>query len=205
VHRLDRDTSGLMVVAKTDLAHRKLGAALAARRVTRWYAALAWGHLARSPLRVDAPIGRHPTDRKRMVVRPEGRAARTRLTLVARFEVAELLRAELETGRTHQVRVHLAHIGHPVVGDPVYGGGGERRITGPGRGLAERLARVTPRQALHAAVLGFEHPVTGRVMLFRSEWPADLSEPARVLQPLADHVDQPGWLTYLGFFRTDDG
>jgi 23S rRNA pseudouridine1911/1915/1917 synthase len=204
VHRLDRDTSGLMVVAKTDPAHRKLGTAIAARRVTRAYAVLAWGHLDRSPVQVDAPIGRHPTDRKRMVVRAEGRAARTRLARIARFEVAELLRAELETGRTHQIRVHLSHLGHPVVGDPVYGGGGPRRITGAARGLADRLARVTPRQALHAALLAFQHPVTGQPMAFRSEWPADLAESARLLQPVADQVDPPGWLTYLGFFRTDD-
>lgn len=200
VHRLDRDTSGLMIVAKTDLAHRKLGAAIAARRVERCYAVLAWGHLPESPLDVSAPIGRHPTDRKRMVVRADGRPARTRFEVVARFSVAELLRARLETGRTHQIRVHLAHIGHPVVGDPVYGAGGARRIGGPARSLAERVERATPRQALHAAELRFRHPVTGVPLDFRSEWPADLAEPLRILQLVAGQVDPTHWLTYLGFF-----
>ena len=123
VHRLDRDTSGLMLVAKTDLAHRRLGAALAARRVSRLYAALAWGHLDSSPTRIEAAIARHPQDRKRMTVSPGGRVARTEASVVARFDVVDLLRLELHTGRTHQIRVHLEHIGHPVVGDPVYGGG----------------------------------------------------------------------------------
>jgi 23S rRNA pseudouridine1911/1915/1917 synthase len=119
VHRLDRDTSGLMVVAKTDLAHRRLGAALAARKVRRAYAALAWGHLDRSPLVIEAPLARHPRDRKRMAVLPDGRPARTEAYVVARLDVVDLLRLELHTGRTHQIRVHLEHVGHPVVGDPV--------------------------------------------------------------------------------------
>ena len=114
VHRLDRDTSGLMVVAKTDLAHRRLGAAIAARRVRRTYAALAWGHLGASPTVIEAPIARHPVDRKRMAIAPEGRKARTDAYVVARFGVADLLRLELHSGRTHQIRVHLEHIGHPV-------------------------------------------------------------------------------------------
>jgi 23S rRNA pseudouridine1911/1915/1917 synthase len=101
VHRLDRDTSGLMIVAKTDLAHRRLGAAIAARRVRRSYAALAWGHLDSSPLRIDAPVARHPQERKRMIVSPKGRAARTDAWVVARFDVVDLLRLELHTGRTH--------------------------------------------------------------------------------------------------------
>jgi 23S rRNA pseudouridine1911/1915/1917 synthase len=204
VHRLDRDTSGLMVVAKTDLAHRTLAAALAARQVRRAYAALAWGHLPRSPLEVDAPVGRHSTDRKRMVVRADGRSARTDLSVVARFDVAELLRAELHTGRTHQIRVHLAHVGHPVIGDPVYGGGGARRLSGASRTLAERLEKTVPRQALHAAVLRFPHPATGQVVSFRSEWPEDLAGPATMLQLVASHVDPSRWLTYLGFFRADE-
>src|ERR1043166_5883603 len=175
VPRLDRDTSGLLVIAKTDLAHRRLSAALAARRIHRAYAVLAWGHLDASPTVVEAPIGRAATDRKRMTVRADGRAARTDLHGGARFAVCDLLRAELHSGRTHQIRVHLAHIGHPVVGDVVYAGGGARRVSGPGRILAEQLARLAPRQALHAAELAFEHPVTGESMRFRSEWPEDLA------------------------------
>lgn len=201
VHRLDRDTSGLMVVAKTDAAHRRLGAAIAARQVKRAYAALAWGHLPKELLEVHAPIGRHPTDRKRMVVRPDGRAARTDLGIVARFDFVDLVRAELHSGRTHQIRVHLAHVGHPVVGDPVYGGGGPKRISGATRALAERLDAAATRQALHAAVLAFRHPVTGQNHTFRSDWPADL-EPA--LQLVAGRVDPPDWLTYLGFYRDNE-
>ncbi len=201
VHRLDRDTSGLMVVAKTDLAHRRLGAAIAARQVSRSYAVMAWGHLDADQVTVDAPVGRHSTDRKRMVVRPDGRKARTDFKRVARFEVTELLRADLHSGRTHQIRVHLAHLGHPVVGDQVYGGGGPRRISGSQRTLAERLDRAVGRQALHAAVLRFVHPVTAQRMAFRSEWPLDL---APLMQVVAGHVDPPQWLTYLGFYGADD-
>lgn len=201
VHRLDRDTSGLLVVAKSEVAHRRLGAALAARHIKRAYALLAWGHLDASPLTVDQPLGRSPTDRKRMVVRRDGRPARTDFFVVARFGVCELLRAELFTGRTHQIRVHLAHIGHPVVGDPVYGGGGARRITGPLRQEAERLARSTPRQALHAAELVFTHPITGARMAFHSDWPADLAEALRVARGGEPQVAPPPGLTYFEFFR----
>ena len=202
VHRLDRDTSGLMLVAKTDLAHRRLGAALAARRVSRSYAALAWGHLDSSPTRVEAAIARHPQDRKRMTVSPIGRVARTEASVVARFDVVDLLRLELHTGRTHQIRVHLEHIGHPVVGDPVYGGGGSRRISGAGRRSAELLGRVPPRQALHAAALAFRHPVSGAPLEFHSEWPEDLG-PALVAAGGEELVARDEPLRYLRFFNRD--
>ncbi len=202
VHRLDRDTSGLMVVAKTDLAHRRLGAALAARRVQRTYAALAWGHQDASPTTIDAALARHPADRKRMSVQAGGRAARTDAFVIARFEVAELLRLELHTGRTHQIRVHLEHIGHPIVGDPVYAGGGARRISGAGRPRAEALERITPRQALHAASLAFRHPVSGERLRFESEWPADLL-PALALLTDQGIVAQSQPLRYLLFFNRD--
>jgi 23S rRNA pseudouridine1911/1915/1917 synthase len=200
VHRLDRDTSGLMLVAKTDLAHRRLGAALAARKVRRAYAALAWGHLDESPLAIEAPLARHPRDRKRMAVLPEGRAARTDAYVVARFGVADLLRLELHTGRTHQIRAHLEHVGHPVVGDPVYAGGGSRRIGGPARAVADSLARLTPRQALHAAWLGFRHPATGEPLEFRSEWPLDLRA-ALAHAAGAELVARTDPLGYLHFFK----
>ena len=202
VHRLDRDTSGLMIVAKTDLAHRRLGAAIAARRVRRSYAALAWGHLDESPLRIDAAIMRHPHDRKRMVVATSGRSARTDALVIARFEAADLLRLELHTGRTHQIRVHLEHAGHPLVGDPVYGGGGSRRISGTPRRAAMELERATPRQALHAAALAFRHPVSGAPLEFHSEWPEDL-RPALALAGGKELVARPDPLCYLRFFNRD--
>jgi 23S rRNA pseudouridine1911/1915/1917 synthase len=202
VHRLDRDTSGLMVVAKTDLAHRRLGAAIAARRVRRTYAALAWGHLDASPTVIEAPIARHPADRKRMAIVPQGRTARTDAFVVGRFGVAELLRLELHTGRTHQIRVHLEHIGHPVVGDPVYAGGGSRRISGAARRTAEALERATPRQALHAAALAFRHPASGEPLEFRSDWPADLRA-ALLALGAEDLVARPDPLGYLLFFNRD--
>jgi 23S rRNA pseudouridine1911/1915/1917 synthase len=202
VHRLDRDTSGLMVVAKTDLAHRRLGAAIAARQIRRTYAALAWGHLDESPTVIEAPIARHPQDRKRMAVAPLGRPARTDASVVARFDAADLLRLELHTGRTHQIRVHLQLIGHPIVGDPVYGGGGSRRISGPARRGAERLERATPRQALHAAALAFRHPATGEPLEFHSEWPADLRPMLHALGA-EDLVARSDPLGYLLFFNRD--
>jgi 23S rRNA pseudouridine1911/1915/1917 synthase len=202
VHRLDRDTSGLMVVAKTDVAHRRLGTAIAARRVRRTYAALAWGHLDASPTVIEAPIARHPQDRKRMTVTAAGRAARTDAFVVGRFAVAELLRLELHTGRTHQIRVHLEHLGHPIVGDPVYAGGGSRRISGPPRRAAETLERATPRQALHAAALAFRHPATGEPLDFHSEWPSDL-RPALLALGGEELVARPEPLGYLLFFNRD--
>ncbi len=202
VHRLDRDTSGLMVVAKTDLAHRRLGAAIAARRVRRTYAALAWGHLRESPAVINAPVARHPLDRKRMTVTPGGRAARTDAFVVARFELVDLLRLELHSGRTHQIRVHLEHLGHPVVGDPTYAGGGSRRVSGAARREAEALERVTPRQALHAAGLAFRHPATGDPMEFRAEWPSDLRESLDLVGG-REVVAHPEPLSYLLFYNRD--
>ncbi len=159
VHRLDRDTSGLMVVAKTDLAHRRLGAAIAARRVRRTYAALAWGHLAESPTVIEAPArpppGRPEADGRD---RPVDGPLEPMPIVAARFEVVDLLRLELHTGRTHQIRVHLEHIGHPVVGDPVYAGGGSRRISGAsppsgaGDSSARRRDRHFTRRLWHSAI-----------------------------------------------------
>lgn len=179
VHRLDRDTSGLMVVAKDDSTHRALSSALKARRVRRLYAAAAWGHLRESHIRVDAPIGRDPKDRKKMAVVESGRRAVTHLRVRERWRAAELLDVGLETGRTHQIRVHLAHIGHPVVGDRTYGESWQRGMGGPDRVWARELARMTPRQFLHAERLAFEHPVGGEAMRFRSPLPPDLEAVAR--------------------------
>ncbi len=201
VHRLDRDTSGLLLIAKTDLAHRRLAAMLGARRIVRHYAALVWGHLDRSPTTIDAPIARHPRDRKRMAVLAGGRPARTEAYVVARFALVDLLRVVLHTGRTHQIRVHLAHIGHPVVGDPVYGGGGSRRMSGSQRARAEALERLAPRQALHAAYLRFRHPVTGERLEFEAPWPGDLKPLLVAAAGTPDAVADSNPLRYLRFFE----
>ncbi|HEX9938754.1 MAG TPA: RluA family pseudouridine synthase [Longimicrobium sp.] len=178
VHRLDKDTSGLLLVAKNDEAHRALSDALKRRAIKRAYLTACWGHLAEDTASVDAPIGRHPTDRKKMGVVPDGRSARTHFRRLERWRAADLLRAELETGRTHQIRVHLLHLGHPVVGDATYALGREKGVSGPERGWAAALAKRVPRQFLHAAELHFTHPRTGREMRFDSPLPPDLSAAA---------------------------
>jgi 23S rRNA pseudouridine1911/1915/1917 synthase len=191
VHRLDKETSGLLVVAKTDRSHRLLSAAIAARGVTRRYAVMTWGHLPSESLTIDKPIARDPRDRKRMAIVNKGRPAKTDLIRLARFDAGELLRAHLHSGRTHQIRVHLASIGHPVMGDDVYGGGGGRRVAG-----------LPPkRHFLHAAWLAFNHPVTGKPLDFRSPLPADLRNSLAVIageHALPDDVDA---LTALKFYE----
>ncbi len=162
VHRLDKDTSGLLVVARTPAAHTDLVRQLAARTVKREYLAVVRGDLARAAM-IDAPIGRHPTARTTMAVVAGGRPARTHVTPLERFGAATLVRCALETGRTHQIRVHLAAIGHALVGDPTYGGR---------RGAAGLPA--FGRQALHAARLAFAHPVTRRPRQFEAPTPDDL-------------------------------
>ena len=163
VHRLDKDTSGLLVVAKTEVAHTNLVRQLAARTVVREYIAVARGDVARATI-VDAPIGRHPLQRTSMAVVAKGKPARTHVHVIERFGVATLLRCTLETGRTHQIRVHVAAIGHPLVGDRAYG---------PGRAAG---VPDVPRQALHAAKLGLDHPVTGRPVAWQAPPPDDLAE-----------------------------
>jgi 23S rRNA pseudouridine1911/1915/1917 synthase len=176
VHRLDKDTSGVMVVAKTERAHTALSAAFANRDLDREYLALAWGLPAATAGEVEAPLGRHPADRKRMaVVERGGKHALTRWKLERAWgAAASLLRCRLATGRTHQIRVHLAHIGHPIVGDPVY----LRRTPAAARLLPVALRDALlafPRQALHAETLGFRHPVTGQALSFRAAPPPDMT------------------------------
>jgi 23S rRNA pseudouridine1911/1915/1917 synthase len=176
VHRLDKDTSGVMVAAKTERAHRALSEAFANRDLDRAYLALCWGLPNPTAGEVSAPIGRHPGDRKRMaVVERGGKPATTRYAVQRAWgAAAALVECRLLTGRTHQIRVHLAHLGHPIVGDPVY----LRRTPAAARLLAEpaRAALLAfPRQALHAATLGFNHPVTGRVLSFSSPVPPDFA------------------------------
>ena len=209
VHRLDRDTSGLLVVAKTDLAHRRLAGAMERREIKRVYAALVWGHLRKSPVDIEAPIARHPKERKRMTVAEGGRHAVTHAAVVARWANADLLRVRLGTGRTHQIRVHLAHVGHPVVGDREYAFGGSRRVTSSGRGggaraAAERLEALAPRQLLHAAALTFVHPVSGAPLHLMSEWPADLRPALAAAAADANLLAERNPLQYLGFFASDE-
>lgn len=173
VHRLDKDTSGVMVVAKNDETHQALSKLFAAHDLAREYLALVWGAPKARSGTIQAAIGRHPKDRKRMAVRRVGgRPAQTEYTVEKVFgpplvPVASLIRCQLHTGRTHQVRVHLAHIGCPVVGDPVYAK--TRNRPGP------EALKAFARQALHAATLGFRHPRSGRVMRFASELPQDFA------------------------------
>jgi 23S rRNA pseudouridine1911/1915/1917 synthase len=204
VHRLDRDTSGLLVVAKSDLAHRRLAGAIERRQVKRVYAALVWGHLRKSPVDIEAPIARHAKERKRMTVAEGGRHAVTHAAVVARFAHCDLLRVRLGTGRTHQIRVHLAHVGCPIVGDREYTFGGSRRVTPSARGEAERLEALAPRQLLHAAALSFTHPVTGAPITLMSEWPADLRPALAAAADDANLLAQDKPLQYFGFFASDE-
>jgi 23S rRNA pseudouridine1911/1915/1917 synthase len=171
VHRLDKDTSGLLIVARTLPAHTALVRMLGERDVHREYEAICRGVMTAGGT-VDAPIDRHPTERVRMAVREGGRDAVTHYRVIARFRANTHVRVQLETGRTHQIRVHLAHAGYPIVGDRVYGG----RLTLP-KGANEELRqalREFPRQALHAARLQFDHPVTGKPLECASPLPADM-------------------------------
>ena len=171
VHRLDKDTSGLLVVARTPEAHTALVAALAAREVGREYLAICTGVMTAGGT-VDEPIGRHRTQRTRMAVRADGRPAITHYRVVKRFRAHTHVRVELKTGRTHQIRVHLAHVGFPLVGDPVYAG--RRRIpAGCSPALAAEL-RAFSRQALHAARLTLTHPLTGRDLEWHTPLPEDM-------------------------------
>ncbi|MDX1381107.1 MAG: RluA family pseudouridine synthase, partial [Xanthomonadales bacterium] len=170
-HRLDKDTSGALVIARTLTAHAALVRQLQARTVSRIYQALARGEID-APGRVDAPIGRHPADRKRMAVVRSGRGAVTHYRVLQRYTGFTLLEVSLETGRTHQIRVHLSHLGHPLVGDPVYARR-VKRAEVPDHVLES--VRAFPRQALHAWRLSFRHPCSGEPVAFEAPVPADLA------------------------------
>lgn len=183
VHRLDKDTTGLMVVAKTDAAHRALAKQFAEKSqgpLVRGYLAFVWGAPSRPRGTVDAPIGRHPKVRDKQAIRDGGRSAVTHWHVLERFApaaakapVATLLDCTLETGRTHQIRVHLAHIGHPILGDTVYGTAFRTKASLLAPEASEAL-RALGRQALHAYLLTIKHPETGQILEFRSELPGDL-------------------------------
>lgn len=165
VHRLDKDTSGLMLVAKTDVAHHGLSNQLKNRTISKTYTALVRGKMAAETGVVEEPIGRHPKDRKKMAVAPKrGRTAETRWRVIERLKGYTLIEVSLMTGRTHQIRVHMLHLGHPIAGDPLYGGGDKADA-----------ALGLQRQFLHASGITFKHPVTGERLSFHDDLPADLA------------------------------
>jgi 23S rRNA pseudouridine1911/1915/1917 synthase len=173
VHRLDRGTSGLLVVAKDDATHRELARQFASREVEKEYLVLVLGVPQRKQATIAAPIGRDPVQRKKMSVRASrGREARSQYAVVEAFDGAALLRVRIMTGRTHQIRVHLASLGHPVAGDATYGG---TRTPSSRRSAARQALRNLVRPALHAARLAFTHPATGARVAFESPLPADLA------------------------------
>ncbi len=187
VHRLDKDTSGLLVVAKTDAAHRGLAELFAdhgrSGSLIREYLALVWGSMDRKAGTVDAPIARHARQREKMAVvaAQRGRRAVTHWRVAQELGPASLIACRLETGRTHQIRVHLAHIGHPLLGDSVYGAGFKSKATKLPAAARAALAELD-RQALHAAKLGFIHPITGETLVFDSPPPVELARLIKILE-----------------------
>ena len=182
VHRLDKDTSGLLVAAKTERAMGSLAKQFANHTIERAYHAVVWGSPRLGDGVIEGQIGRNPFDRKRMaVLRGGGKLARTRYRVIERFgpdarPFASLIECRLETGRTHQIRVHLTHLGHPLIGDPSYGRARQApRPKTPAETVAFAAAANFPRQALHAFVLGFQHPTLHKTMRFESPWPTDFA------------------------------
>lgn len=178
MHRLDKDTSGLLLVAKTAQAHQFLARQFLDHSIDREYQAIVWGCFTPSSGIIDAPLARHPSDRKKMAVVEGGKHAITEYTTIEDFGPLSLVRLKLRTGRTHQIRVHLSHNRHPIFGDPTYGG---RRIhyglvTGRYKSFIHDLLMLLPRQALHARTLGFLHPLTRERVLFESVIPPDMTE-----------------------------
>lgn len=193
LHRLDKETSGLLVVARSEAAHTRLVRDLQDRAITREYRAVCNGRLTAGG-RIEAAVGRHPVQRTRMAVTPKGRPAVTHYRVLARFSAHSFIALRLETGRTHQIRVHMAHVGHPLVGDPQYGARPRFPV-----GASERCRQALMnfrRQALHASHLRFVHPVSGEVLEFHAPMPADLVHLLAALsegEPGAPHFDAMSW------------
>ncbi len=169
VHRLDKDTSGLLLIAKTDMAHQRLSDALKAREIAKTYRAVAFGHFKEENGWIEAPIARHLVDRKRMAVVQGGRYARTEYQVARTLRGATLLNVNLITGRTHQIRVHFAHLGHPLLGDPIYGG--------------QKASKASPRLMLHAWRVALAHPVTGESLAFEAPEPQEFLSVIQKLLP----------------------
>ncbi len=192
VHRLDKETSGLMVVAKDDNSHAKLAKQFSDRTIDREYWAIVWGKFSEKSGKgkkgitgiIEASLGRSKSDRKKIAVTEDGKTAVTEYTVLEEFDYLTLVKLKLRTGRTHQIRVHLHHIGHPVFGDPTYGG---RRIAWGGTDKKKReevhhYLKIIQRQALHAKTIGFIHPATREHLKFDSELPEDMKEVLLLLQ-----------------------
>lgn len=194
VHRIDKDTTGLLLVAKTELALNRMAAHFFNRTIDRHYVALVWGDLEEEKGTIEGHIARSKNDRKQMAVYPDGdhgKHAVTHYEVLERLGYVTLVRCKLETGRTHQIRVHMKHIGHPIFGDPRYGG--DRIVKGTTfskyRQFIDNCFQILPRQALHAQTIGFEHPTTGEWMHFSSEIPDDMQQ---VLEKWRTYVKAKG-------------
>ncbi|NCP78691.1 MAG: RluA family pseudouridine synthase [Desulfuromonadales bacterium] len=173
VHRLDRETSGLLVVAKTDSVHRQLSDMFKDRKVVKIYKAICYGRFHGETGVIEQPIGRSGSDRKKMAVRRDGRTAITRFKVMEELGMFSVLNLSLETGRTHQIRVHLTHEGHPIVGDKLYGTVRWKGVEDP---ILRKYVREFPRHALHSALISFVHPVSGEEIICKRPFPADLQE-----------------------------
>ncbi len=190
LHRLDKDTSGLLAVAKTDIAHQYISRQFAAHDIEREYQAIVWGSMPERRGRVDAPIARHQSDRKKMAIVEGGKEAVTGYEVIRDFGFMSHIRLRLETGRTHQIRVHMASLRHPILGDPTYGG---RRIlygniTARYKQLVNDLLVLLPRQALHARTLGIRHPLTREIMRFESPLPEDITTALAMIETFAENL-----------------
>ncbi len=184
VHRLDKDTSGLIVAAKSDAAYVGLTNQIKEKRFEKIYHAIAWGNIGSKSFTVEAPIRRHPTRRQKMaVVERGGREAATNFFIIDRFKHFDYIRVTASTGRTHQIRVHLSHIKHPILGDPVYGGRRRRGIGSSARtkSALDRILKIMKRHALHASELAFEHPTTGNRIEFKTALPDDMQQVLEIL------------------------
>ncbi|MCF7823428.1 MAG: RluA family pseudouridine synthase [Candidatus Marinimicrobia bacterium] len=184
VHRLDKDTSGLLISAKDNRVHSNLRSQFSKRTIEKYYYALVWGHFTENKGEIDAPIGRSPKNRKKYTVIEGGRPSLTRYEVLERFEFLTLIRVKLETGRTHQIRVHMTHVNHPLFGDPYYGGRNSKIITlnMKNRVLAARLLGMLNRQALHAWRLIFQHPLTHETLDLKAPMHDDFEQVLEVLR-----------------------
>ncbi len=188
VHRLDKDTSGLLVVAKDDVTHVALAKQLSAHKIEREYRAIVWGIFKEKSGRIEAALGRHPRDRVKMCIDANGKHAVTNYTVLEEMSFTSYLRLNLETGRTHQIRVHMSYMGHPVFSDAAYGGRG-RQLAGMSSARSKfvtRLFKKFTRQMLHARILAFEHPATGELLTFEAPIPHDMQELLHILK--SSHV-----------------